>query len=60
MLQLIDVALAQNVGVADELLAVERSQHAMMQCFFVFGELREHRTQLQMVLAKIAQLKQLA
>lgn len=54
-----DVRLTQQVRVPDKFLAVESCEHSVVKCFFVLGQLGEHRTQLQVVFAQIAQFKQL-
>ena len=52
--------MAQVIRVPNQLLAVEARHHAVLQGFFVSEQLTEHGTKLQMVLAQVAQLEQLA
>ena len=56
-LQFVDVAVTKQMRVADQFLAVEGCQHAMVKRLLVFGKLAEHGTQLEMVLAKVAEFE---
>lgn len=59
-LELLNVGLAKDVGVANELLAIEGGKHTVVQSFFMLGQLRQHSAQLKVVLAQVPQFKQLA
>lgn len=59
-LQLLNVGLAEDVRVANELLAVEGGKHAVVQSFFMLGQLGEHSAQLEVVFAQVPQFEQLA
>jgi len=56
-LQFVDVAVTKQMRVANQFLTVEGCQHAMVKRLLVFGKLAEHGTQLEMVLAKVAEFE---
>ena len=60
LLELVDVAVTEEVCVTDQFLTIEAGHHSVLQRFFVAQKLTEYCAKLQVVFAQVAQFKHLA